>query len=386
MFQCTDCNKIFTTKFNLQKHIKNKSCKNATIECDFCDNKFTTIASMKRHIKKSCKNKACYITIAEKQQIYEQLLKLQKENEELKDKFKKIEKVPKITNNTTNNNANTMNINNGVINNFTLYAHGKEDLDRIDKNDLLLGIKNGFNSTTKLTELINFNPKYPEYHNVYISNMKSKYAMKYDGNVWTLVRKNDLIDDVYEQKRDYIYINMDNYSKSLSKVQRESIDRWMLLDEINPNDPIIKRIKSDIELLLYNNRGIPIATTEKEKLNLPINDQFEQILEESKKDTVELDDKLLIKHITPKSKKKKKSNVTKMKKHSTTDSDRDKYSDTYSDTFSDTHSDTYSDELISICEKKKTIKKIIRPRTKAKNSKSSKRKSKKTTKVSKRIK
>jgi hypothetical protein len=178
----------------------------------------------------------------------------------LKSENKNLKKVSKITKNITNNTTN--HINNGTVNNFNLYAHGKEDLDRIDKDDLLTGIKNGFNSTTKLTELINFNPKYPEYHNVYISNVKSKYAMKFDGNNWTLVRKNDLIDDIYEQKRDYIYINMDNYSKSLSKVQRESIDRWMLLDEINPDDPVIRRIKSDIELLLYNSRDIPLATME----------------------------------------------------------------------------------------------------------------------------
>jgi hypothetical protein len=260
----------------------------------------------------------------QKEMIYERLIKLEeenkrlsgieKENEKLKNKIKKMNKIPKITNNTVNsncNNNNTTNINNGVINNFTLYAHGKEDLDRIDRNDLLAGIKNGFNSTTKLTELINFNPKYPEYHNVYISNMKSKYAMKYDGTEWTLVRKNDLIDDVYEQKRDYIYINMDNYSKSLSKIQKESIDRWMLLDEINPNDPVIRRIKSDIELLLYNNRDIPMDTTDKMNCTLPINDQFEQILEESKKNTDNSNDNLSNKIIK---KKSKASKVTKNNK------------------------------------------------------------------------
>jgi hypothetical protein len=236
-----------------------------------------------------------------------------------------------VTKNITNNN----NINNGVINNFNLYAHGKEDLDRIDKNDLLLGIKNGFNSTTKLTELINFNPKYPEYHNVYISNMKSKYAMKYDGNEWTLVRKNDLIDDVYEQKRDYIYINMDNYSKSLSKVQRESIDRWMLLDEINPDDPVIRRIKSDIELLLYNSRGIPMSTTENLNGKSLIENQEDDILEEMKTD-----------------------------------------SSTYKKTDINADINTDTDDLISMNENKRVIKKLIkkikRPRTKAKNKNKSK--------------
>jgi hypothetical protein len=331
MFDCVKCNKTFTTKASLQYHILNNSCKIMKVKCDNCNKKFTTKASMQRHVKKSCKNKGCYITIADKQQIYEQLLKLQKENEALKNKVNKMEKTPKITNNINNGN-----INNGTVNNFTLYAHGKEDLDRIDSNDILMGIKNGFNSTTKLIELINFNPKYPEYHNVYISNVKSKYAMKYDGTEWTLVRKNDLIDDVYEQKRDYIYINMDNYSKSLSKIQRESIDRWMLLDDINPDDPVIKRIKSDIELMLYNKKNIPITTTE--KMIGSIDNQSDQLLEESESENeinkvnIDLPQKTV--------------KVTKIQKNKT-------------------------NRLTVMCENKKVIKKFKRPRTKAKNTRKS---------------
>lgn len=34
-----------------------------------------------------------------------------------------------------------------------------------------------FNSTLKLTDTIHFNPKHPEYHNIYIPSMKDKYAM-----------------------------------------------------------------------------------------------------------------------------------------------------------------------------------------------------------------
>jgi hypothetical protein len=315
------------------------------VKCDNCNKKFTTKASMQRHVKKSCKNKGYYITLADKQQIYEQLLKLQKENEVLKNKVNKMEKTPKITNNINNGN-----INNGTVNNFTLYAHGKEDLDRIDSNDILMGIKNGFNSTTKLIELINFNPKYPEYHNVYISNVKSKYAMKYDGTEWTLVRKNDLIDDVYEQKRDYIYINMDNYSKSLSKIQRESIDRWMLLDDINPDDPVIKRIKSDIELMLYNKKNIPITTTE--KMIGSIDNKSDQLLEQSesetKSDTKSENDINKVNIDLP----TKTVKVTKIQKNK-------------------------KDRLTVMCENKKLTKKFKRPRTKAKNN------TRKTLKVSK---
>jgi hypothetical protein len=354
MFECEKCNKIFTTNYTLQQHVKNNSCKiGQKVKCDNCTKKFTTKAAMRRHIKTSCKNKNNYITDDEKQKIFEQLMERQskmelkmelqqsemnlikKENKELK---KLIKSSNTINNGTINNGTiNTGNINNGVINNFTLYAHGKEDLDKIDRDVLLLGIKNGFNSTTKLTELINFNPKYPEYHNVYISNVKGKYAMKYDGKEWTLVRKHELIDNIYEQKRDYIFINMDNYSGSLTKVQKESLERWMLLDEIDPNDSVIKRIKSDIELMLYNNRNIPIKTTEKMIGAVHIDDEYKK-------------ERLLEKQYVSEEVKK----VTKIKKHD------------------------LCDDPISLHTKNKIIK---RPSKKSKKSKSKSYKSLKTVKV-----
>lgn len=85
----------------------------------------------------------------------------------------------------TNNNNNKMNngtVNNGTIdNNIVLIGYGKEDLANIDKNDIIKSLKKGFYSTIQLTEAVHFNLKYPEYHNVYISNIKDKYAMLYDG-------------------------------------------------------------------------------------------------------------------------------------------------------------------------------------------------------------
>ena len=53
-------------------------------------------------------------------------------------------------------------------------------------------LKNGYYSTLKLTEAVHFNAKYPEFHNIYITNMKDKYAMMYDGVNWALTMKEDL--------------------------------------------------------------------------------------------------------------------------------------------------------------------------------------------------
>ena len=41
--------------------------------------------------------------------------------------------------------------------------------------------------------------------------MKDQYGMMYDGKEWTLVMKDDLIDKVYENKKDYIYENLEEF-------------------------------------------------------------------------------------------------------------------------------------------------------------------------------
>ena len=148
-----------------------------------------------------------------------------------------------------------VNINNGTVNNIILVGYGKEDMRKIDTIDLLKGIKSGFNSTLNLIDTIHFNPKYPEYHNVYISSMKNKYAMMYDGSNWTLVMKDDLIDKLYDNKRDYIEENLDDFLDSLTVSQRNALHRWMNADD---DHPYIEKIKNGIKLLLYK-RSMPLS-------------------------------------------------------------------------------------------------------------------------------
>jgi hypothetical protein len=146
-------------------------------------------------------------------------------------------------------------INNGTINNIVLIGHDKEDLSKIDNKDILKCLKKGFYSTIYLTEAVHFNPKYPEYHNVYISNIKDKYAMMYDGKEWSLTRKTELIDRLYEDKKNYIKNNMEYFLETLSKSQIRALERWLNTDDEHDK---IKEVKDKIKLLLYNKREVVI--------------------------------------------------------------------------------------------------------------------------------
>lgn len=255
MFDCDICGKSFTTKYNRDLHVSKKSCKDANVNCEYCDKSFTTTMSKNRHIKNSCKNKPD----GDKEKIYEQLLVMKNEIEQLKKENKKLRKIQNngivAHNSTINSMTNHGTVNN--INNILLIGYGKEDISKIDKNDLLKGIRSGFNSTLKLTDSIHFNPKFPEYHNVYISSMKNKYAMMYDGDDWTLVTKDELIDKLYDDKKNYIEENLDDFIESLSESQKKALERWMELDDDHIK---VKQIKEKLKLLLYNKRDVPLKT------------------------------------------------------------------------------------------------------------------------------
>jgi len=290
--RCEKCGKVLSSQYNLERHIRNNSCKVANHECKYCKKRFTDESNMYRHIRKSCSEKKNQEDT--KENIYKKLIEMQEKMDEDRKKMEKIEndrkkeqyeieklkkeyeelkkKMDTLNNNTVNQNISGNNviceayngnkvINNGTINiqnNITLVAHNKEDISKI-KDEMESILKGGFYTTVKLTEAINFNPKYPEYHNVYISNMKDKYAMVYDGKEWTLVTKEELIDQLYDNKKNYIECNLENLinSHKLKQSQINALKRWIDTDDDTPK---IKDVKEKIKLLLYNKRNIPLNT------------------------------------------------------------------------------------------------------------------------------
>lgn len=286
-YKCDRCDRLFTRKENLAKHTLNNVCvgkryesvidSNNQFKCEFCGKTFTTSTSMYRHVNHTCKIKKT--EDRNRDQIYERLVALEKrssefeqENKQLKKKMVTLEKNTQeqstVTNNTTLNTNNTNNINNGIVAHINLIGYGKEDLSKIDKMDILRAIQSGYDSTIKLTETLHFNPKYPEYHNIYITNVKDKYAMMYDGKDWNLTMKEELINKIYDDKKNYIEENIDEFIESLTTSRKKALDRWLETDDA---DERIIKVKNEIKLLLYNKRNLIIdsyddTTLKKQKL------------------------------------------------------------------------------------------------------------------------
>ena len=256
---CDKCDKTFTSKHSLDYHKKKNVCTKKTkkFKCKYCGNCFSFESSLSRHVNHTCKKRESEEDAdSERDELLKKFTEMQENHMRMMDRINKLENenkklksqtVPSTINNGIVNNYN------GDVNNITVNVvpFGKEDLSKISKNDLLKVFRSGFNSALQLTETTHFNPKYPEYHNVYISNMKNKYAMTYDGSDWALVMKDELIDKMYNKKRDYIEDNMDDFYNSLMPSQINALHRWLNVDD---DHHYVQKVKNDMKLMLYNKR------------------------------------------------------------------------------------------------------------------------------------
>jgi hypothetical protein len=258
-FVCDKCGAEFTQKIGLKYHEEHDSCKEKEFSCKVCNKLFTSKSSMYRHMRATCSVKKQQE--AEKEEIINRLVmlesnakkfasdakKLELENKKLKEEVQILKSTKTVSKTVNNTNKGVM------INNLTLVGYGKEDLTKLGKTELLKILQHGYNSPIKLTEAVHFNPNFPQYHNVFISNMKDKYAMMFDGKDWMLTTKEELINKIYDDKKNYIEENLDEFVDSLTISRKKAMERWLDTDD---NDAKIKEIKDNIKILLYNRRNM----------------------------------------------------------------------------------------------------------------------------------
>jgi hypothetical protein len=189
----------------------------------------------------------------DKENIYQELIKqmkeVQEQNKELKDELLKMKNI------TMTNSNNTINCNTITNNSISLVAFGKEDLSYISNNIYKKIFASGSKSVLEFISHIHFNENKPEHSNVYISNIRDKYAMIYDGNKWILKDQTVVIGDLFENNKDNI---IDKFEDLFEKLSERIINKFYRFINKEDNDKLINSIKQEIRLLLYNKKEIPL--------------------------------------------------------------------------------------------------------------------------------
>ncbi len=267
-FSCVSCNYHTNLRSNLTKHLQTQkhfilqktmksqekvnnestiSHEKVIFSCKYCSKVFKHKQSMYHHIKYSCtKNKD--EDLKELVRLLNNQLEQQKQDfqSQLHKQSKQIEKLMgklEITGsfNTTH-----------IQNNITLLAYEKTDTSHLTDDDYKKCIKKVNFCVKNLIEKIHFNPNKPENMNIYISNMKDKYLMVYDGTNWNLANKTDQLEKLYDDKEimleEWLETNKDTEMK-------EKFLRYLNNKE---TDECINMIKEEIKLMMYNKKQICI--------------------------------------------------------------------------------------------------------------------------------
>ena len=247
----TQNNTIDTTQ-NVGSHkITQNNTKN--IKCKYCDKIFSRIDSLTRHYK-TCKDK---IKTDEANFHMEELVKILNEQKERIDKFdlqleKKDKQIDKLIEKAGINNST---ITQNIQNNIKLLAYDKTDISDLTDKDFMKCFNHNNMCVPHLIKRIHFNPKKPENHNVFISNLKSGYIMIYDGKKWNTYNRDEIVDDIFDDKHDILEQKIEewvNIGKDYPIIYHK-FKRY--LEKLN-NDIVLKKIKDEMKFILYNNRNI----------------------------------------------------------------------------------------------------------------------------------
>ena len=180
-------------------------------------------------------------------------------NEKCKMHYKTLNKI----NNNLKINGNQINKNNCIeyINNIhnhnsiNIIELGKENLfDVLTEKERLNILKHRYSSIEKLIQHVHFNDKYPQFHNIIVTNINNNIAYKYDkeSNQFKAIEKSKLLETILDSRSNDVESFYEVDRNKLSEMDKNALDQ--LIDDINKND---KQIKADkyktIRIIAHNN-------------------------------------------------------------------------------------------------------------------------------------
>jgi hypothetical protein len=281
-FPCQHCNKEYTSYQSRCNHIRRyhkvtvvvklpegeKSSENVVVNlsdnktCKYCNKKLCDRKYRWKH-EQTCKNKNLNEIELMKKELEKSKLETQKKIDESKEASQKeikqlkemLQKALKIHPRSLQKINNQLN-NNGTINNITIVQLGNENLSEVltSKQKRFILDRQAM-SLNHLVDLIHTSGKYKKFQNVYITNLQSTFAYKFDEkeNKFIAVNKNELIDDIVDSRMYDIEKFYEEIYPELEEKKAEQIKKF--IDRMGNDEDDLKGIKKEeIKLILYNKK------------------------------------------------------------------------------------------------------------------------------------
>ena len=224
--------------------------------CEYCERYFNFKQSYYRHLK-TCKVKK-EIDEDDENEKYEMNKLVKLLNDQLDEKKNQINDQKKQINELIQKSGITnitYNQQNNISNNIKLLGYRKTDISHLSDKDFISCISHSNFCIPHLIKKIHFDPDKPENHNIYISNIKNNYAMIYDGDKWNLTNRDDLINEILEEKEIIIEEKLEQWLEKGNQFP-EIMKKFTRYLEKKENDVVLDKIKDEIKLVLFNNRNL----------------------------------------------------------------------------------------------------------------------------------
>lgn len=236
-FGCSVCEYTSQKKSNVIRHInKKKTCGLGIkeiieipidIKCEFCNKTFSTKQNLNDHIKKTC---------------HQKIKMLENKIKELEKRPSRDERMVQINNITQHFNIQINNYDNTKLDKLT------------DKtiNKIITDAEEAYKIIPNLIKNVHFNPKNPENHNVYISNrtINNRYLQVFRDGQWETTNKNVEIDNIISDKE----TQLGDWISEKGQRYPQAKERYEEYLEQKYEPDTVKLIKEEVELILYNGR------------------------------------------------------------------------------------------------------------------------------------
>lgn len=225
-WNCEFCKKELSSYKSLWRHLRN--CKEKKKDDEERDNLLNLVNMLNEQLKQK------------DQQLNEQMKELNKRNNQIDELIKK-----------TGINIGTQNIQQ----NIKILAYKNTDLSHLTDQDYLQCLNRSNMVIPNLIKRIHFDPKKPENHNIYISNIRNKYVMVYDGNKWNVSNQNETIEELIDKNEIVIEQKLEEWVEN-GREYPEIMKKFNRYLEKKEKDEVINKIKEEIKLILFNNRKV----------------------------------------------------------------------------------------------------------------------------------
>ena len=212
----------------------------STHNCEFCDKIFTRKTGLKKHIK------CCKIRKLHDNKMDLKYKKLEKSYEELKDQVEDLLINLSKTAHHTTNNTNNDNSNNTIHNTININNYGSENLKYLNNDYLSKLLNTAFTAIPKLIEKIHFNPKHPENHNIKITNKKQPYVKIRKNDKWELKDKKETLENLVDDKYNILE---DHYVDKKEDIN--VMDNF--INKYQNNIDLQKELQKKTEIVILNN-------------------------------------------------------------------------------------------------------------------------------------